>query len=73
MRTRNHIETAGLEALPPNEKLTKKQVRYLLAGTASDGFVYGLFLKALADKVIVENGEEFLTAKTVIDHIKRNK
>lgn len=71
MRTRNHIETAGLEALDKGTKLTKKQVRYLLAGTASDGFVYGLFLKALADKVVIDNGEEFLKAIDIINHIKR--
>ena len=70
MRTRTHIETAGLEELPADERLTKKQVRYLLAGTSSDGFIYGLFGSALTAKVITENGEQFLLAGEIVKYIK---
>ena len=73
MKKRKQIELTGLKALGPDELLSKKQCRWLLAGTVSDSFLYGLFSTKLKDKVTLLHGEEYLFSGDIVSFIEGEK
>lgn len=66
----NKIELAGLKVLEPVELLTKKQIRYLLAGTVPDSWIYLLFTKKMVGSVRQVHGEDHISAGAIIKFVE---